>query len=580
MRAPMGRGMLMDTRSIGAPGRVFRKRTVQTMLVGLFLGLAAGAVVADPADQECVANKAKLNSINKQIADLGGTTVPGQQLTKDMTAVISQLIADLKELKGDTEKVIGPMQNAQKKLDEIAKAMGEQKIPIPPGWKGLRDSLDGLAKGIRSGVKRSKDSPVGKAVADVGKGADLMGSAIGKLEQVKSGLDTLASYESAYDKAANGTGAEQIEALKFGFDQLKGKLGAGDVPGLGQFLDAYSTALDGMAKGVGSIEQSMKKNIKQAEEALKHSGTDVDFDKLYPGLKSPREKLAGTLQALKDAKAALEKERTDADCDKPAPPPDPCKGDPTGLKDLANSMSSRQNTAYEDSQKNYEARFGRLAELSWSEPRDTPSTAELQLSSAGSQIAALRRALAANDASAFGSPGRAGAAANDLAKRLGVAEQRGITSLRDIAPLLDRMEPALAKRKDAARKEAKAAYEKAHADWQKEYNQARAAAKEGMKSRDAARDAYKKAVGDALEKETAAKQWSKEKCDLFDQCFPWLAKLKKSCGPPPAATKAPAAPAKAPATATNSPAEPPKCQRGGGLAGAINNVADQIAGCK
>src|SRR5262249_38537731 len=144
---------------------------------------------------------------------------------------------------------------------------------------------------------------------------------IGKLEQVKAGLDTLASYQSAYDKAANGSGAEQIEALKFGFDQARDKLGASEVPGLGQFLDAYSTALDGMAKNVGSIEQNLKNNIKQAEAALKDSGVNVDFDKLYPGLKSPREKREAALQVLRDAKAALEKERADADCDKPAPPP-------------------------------------------------------------------------------------------------------------------------------------------------------------------------------------------------------------------------------------------------------------------
>ena len=80
--------------------------------------------------------------------------------------------------------------------------------------------------------------------------------------------------------------------------------------------------MDGIANSVEAIERTTKERLRMADVALRD--TDVNVDNLYPGLKSPREKMQLRLAALREQRAALQAKIAANGCDEPVAPEDPC----------------------------------------------------------------------------------------------------------------------------------------------------------------------------------------------------------------------------------------------------------------
>jgi hypothetical protein len=102
---------------------------------------------------------------------------------------------------------------------------------------------------------------------------------------------------------------------------------------------------------------------------------------------------------------------------------------------------------------------------------------------------------------------------------------------------------------------------------------------------------YEQKAGDLLDLVSKNEKWTPAEEQLLADCFPEAhalreqSRLRAKNTPPPDKTKdlppktTPTKPGTK--TATNKPAkEPPKCQHGGGLAGAMEGVSNKIEGCK
>jgi len=271
---------------------------------------------AEPSP-DCAKTKSDMAKIDKAIAQIEKSQLPGK-LASDLLGVLDELIDGLKGTKGDLGKITGSVGAAKSKLGDIAKNLKDAKVTLPPGWSNLSGAVDKMTSGIEAGVKKYESSAAGKTAAGLAKAQDYINTAVTQLQNVR---DRVADLQ-ALDNARNGSAADQVRALKVVIDNMKKVTGADKVPGVGDFLDAYSTAVGGIANNVASIEASMKKNIAMANEALK--GTDFDNGDLYLNQQTLAEQEAAALLALKNEKAKLLQQLADQDCDKPPPPADPC----------------------------------------------------------------------------------------------------------------------------------------------------------------------------------------------------------------------------------------------------------------
>lgn len=553
---------------------------------GLYLAndnASAPAMLGDTG-RACAQDKASLANVDKEIADLEKTRLPADT-ARQLIDVIDQLIAGLKTVNGAADQVIGPVNDAKDKLDDIEKKLKTAGGVTPPGWSRLKGALGGLADGIAKGAKRYEDSPAGKGVDKVASAQKLIKPTIEKLETVKTGLEGVL----AYDKAANGSGQEQIEALKYAFDRMKGALAVDEVPGLGPLLDAYSEALGGMAKSVGGIETATKEKLKNADEALAAGGSplgETNISDLYPGMKTNRDKTADRLAALKALKARLEGQIAANKCDEPPPPKDPCtdpNGDMDPIRRLMEKATAKEQHEYDTRQKAYADAFLALSQHNLNQPQRGSSPGELEIDSLTGQLSGLKQAAASNDMSAFGSPSQARAAAVALAGRIGAdAKALPFDDRLAIQTLIGRMQPALDARAAKAHEDGEAAYQAAAKGWQTRYDDLLALAKDAQRQRDNARDALKKKAGDFLVNETKAKGWASDKLNQFDACFPPLGELRKASLPPPPPPPAPPPPAAPPPKPPEPEPQPTgvehKCVKQGGINGAVNDVACRIGG--
>jgi DNA repair exonuclease SbcCD ATPase subunit len=274
------------------------------------------SAMAEPSP-DCAKTKGELASVDKAIAQLEKSQLPGK-LSSDLLAVLDELIDGLKGTKGDLGKITGSVSAAKSKLGDIAKNLKDAKVAVPPGFANLTGALDKMAQGIEAGVKKYEGGSVGKTAAGLTKAQGYINTAVGQLQSVR---DQIAQAQTL-DNARNGSAADQVRALQLVIDETKKVTGADKVPGVGDFLNAYSTAVGGIANNVASIEASMKKNISMANEALK--GTDLDNGDIYLGQQTVAEQQAAALQALQKEKAKLQQQLAHLDCDKPPPPQDPC----------------------------------------------------------------------------------------------------------------------------------------------------------------------------------------------------------------------------------------------------------------
>ena len=266
---------------------------------------------------ECDQIDAKVAKLDAAIAKLDKTELP-RRLATNLISVLDELIDGLKRTNGDLNKITGAVGKAKAKLADITKALKESRVALPPGWGQLSGAVDSLAQGLESGVKSYEASAPGQTAAGLSKAQGYIGRAVDQLQSVR---DRVAALQ-ALDRANNDSAADQVRALQVVIDQTRDFTGAGKVPGVGQFLEAYSRAVGGIANNVASIEGSMKANVAMAETALK--GTDFESTEIYMHAKSEAEKQAAALEALRKERADLLGKRAALDCNKPPPPPDPC----------------------------------------------------------------------------------------------------------------------------------------------------------------------------------------------------------------------------------------------------------------
>jgi hypothetical protein len=305
----------------------------------------------------------------------------------------------LKATQSDLGKVTGSVNVAKAKLDLIADKLKAAGVVVRSSFTGLKKGMDQFATEISNAVKKFNNTAPGRVGGGLDQGAKLIGKIVDNLESIKGGLETI----KAFSDAENGTGEDQIRSMKVVFDQLKSKLPIKGVPGLGTLLDAYSTAIGGIADSVGSIEKTLKSRIKMANEALR--GTDFDdVDKLYPGLQSEREKQQVQIEALHDQKTALEAKLAAAGCGKAkdAAIVDPCvdpKGKPDQMRNLVEGMTAKEREAFVQKREVFRAALVELEKHAFTAPTWGPSTAETVLHAYYYRLAVIRRAVDSNDRS-------------------------------------------------------------------------------------------------------------------------------------------------------------------------------------
>ncbi len=577
---------------MNAQARAGRVLTSAFLAILLTMTVSSSAVAAR---SDCAKNKNTLADIDKSISQLEAIQMPGK-MASDMVAVIDQLLEGLKATKKDLGKITGPnkqltgaFKNAKEQLGEIGETMDTLKVPRPKALVSLTKSLGVLQGDIEKGIKKYQATAPGKVAAGLDKASKTIGGVIDQLEAAKTALEGV----KAIDDAAHGTGAEQIRAMKYGFDQLKGKLGVDEVPGLGAFLDAYSEAMDGIASNVDIIEKTTKERLAVADTILRDAGFS-GAENLYTGLQSPREKLERRLQALRSERNDLVRQLEEDECatpDKPTPN-DPCATGtpPDKARAIAEAMTRKEREAYDDAQMLLRDRMGDLATHSFQQPTLTPSPEEAKLSSQRGKLDLLKRAAVAKDRSRY-------AAADPLDEVRAIAQSLGVAlpvvpnSMRWEEVALQyaaAIEPVLAKRERQLEQKAQSDLAAKRKAWQATNDKLLASAKQARTKRDAAKSALDKALANALNREMAAKNWSQDQRDRFDECFPEYGKVRKTAAaaPAPSAARPPAAkpaaqPAAQPATPrAPAPAPQPKqkeCDSGGGLAGAMGGVACEIS---
>ncbi|HUO92247.1 MAG TPA: hypothetical protein VMU22_04955 [Rhizomicrobium sp.] len=278
---------------------------------------AAMAVPASAGSSDCDKNKAQIARIDQAIAQLQMAQLP-RQVGKDLLAVLDELIDGLKGTKGDLGKITGSVDGAKSKLGDITKNLKDAKVAIPPAWNKLAGAVNGLADSIQSGVTKYEGSAAGKTAAGLAKAQDYIGKAVSTLQAVRDQVADLQTLDDARD----GSAADQVRALKIVIDKTGQASGAAEVPGVKQFLDAYSQAVAGIADNVASIENSMSANIAMANKALE--GTDFANGDLYLNQKTAAEKQAAALDALRQERARLVADGASLGCDEPPPVVDNC----------------------------------------------------------------------------------------------------------------------------------------------------------------------------------------------------------------------------------------------------------------
>lgn len=548
-------------------------RLLRVSALGVACALSAPAF-ADQAD--CAGDKAALAKLDTSIAELESTQLPGK-LAADMSAIVDQLIEALTNTKKDLAGITDPVnsvteafEGAKEKLDDIAKTMDEHKIKRPKFVDTMKGKIDKLAGDVAKGIEKYKKTAPGQTAQGLDAAGKFIGDLVEKLESAKTALAGI----NALDDAKNGTGAQQIRAMKFGFDQLKGRLAVDEVPGLGALLDAYSEAMDGIANSVDSIERTTKERLRMADVALRDSGFE-NLDRLYPGMQSPRERNAIRLAALKEQKAALQQKLAANKCDEKIAPPGPCEdpsGHPQKTNRLIEAMTRGLRDSYGAAKRRYESAFLRLSThgLTLPNPKQR-SRDELALARHESTLIQLERAARANDRSVYGRRDPL-AGAVEVAAALGVTLPQPSREWNATAnAYLPLLKAALVQKKREAATAAQAALAANQKAWTDEHATLLDDTKAARRARDEAKAALDKSVGERLAMEAAAKQWTKAQADQFDECYPDKGRLRRE-----AAAKMPPA---APTTPAAKPEDKKKvCKKGGGLAGAMDNVACQIGG--
>ena len=529
----------------------------------LFLspGLRAPSTVT-PAATVCARDKASLAAIEKQIAELEGASLPADT-AREMIAVIDELIAGLSTVKSASDDVIGPATRAQKRLDDIAKKLEAAGGGTPAGWTRLKSALADLAKGLKSRSRAFKDSAPGSALGKVGYIESTIKPTISSLESVRAALE----IALVYDKARNGSGAEQVEALKYAFDGLKGGLALDAVPGLGAFLDAYSQALGGMSRNISAIEGATREKLVMADKALE--GTGVSVENLYPGLKTEREKTQARIAALRQARSELAGRISENDCDRPPPPKDPCDApEIRGLARKIDVFTRAMRADLAERQDVYQSAFLRFAELSRSQPRESRTREEQEVEALNTRLADLVRAEASNAYGQYGGIGGAYAAAGALASDVGVVAPSRARDRLGLRARLAVIRPAVAERTQAARKKVSDRLSTETAAWERAVIVATAELKDARRQRDRVRAELDRKTAEVVDLESAAKGFSEAQYLLFDACYPALGKDRRARKEPPPAPPGP-------------PPAPPRpdagdCRRGEGLVGAAADVVCEI----
>lgn len=101
-------------------------------------------------------------------------------------------------------------------------------------------------------------------------------------------------------------------------------------------------------------------------------------------------------------------------------------------------------------------------------------------------------------------------------------------------------------------------------------------------------ESYEKNYGDWLNQESNAQHWTPDEEKRFDDCFPYSSLLRDKARLAPNHVPSPIKPKPSPPknpqkNASGKPAPPPKkpnCTSGGGLAGAVEGVTNQMNGCQ
>ena len=512
--------------------------------VMLLLMLAAAGPAPAQGAGDCKAMKQELAKLDAAIRQLEDADLP-DRIAEQMTAVIDELIDALEGTKGDLEHITGKLDKAKKKLEDVAKKLAGAKGKVPPALGKLKDALGKFAEDIESGVKKFTKGAGGQVAEGLEQAGKYIDSVVGTLKQIKSGIEDAQALRHARD----GSGADQVRALKVVFDNIRSATGADEVPGVKQLFDAYSQALDGIAGNVAAIEAATRAKIKDADAALQ--GTDFGpIDNLYPGMQDQKEKVRSHLEALRTARENLQKELDDNDCGQertqPAAAKDPCTdpaAEPARTRKVLDGMTQQAREAYEAARRNYDNLVADLADHAFRQPQpplpqNDPTLATLDGYAA--ELARLERAERANNPSAWGYGANENPVnrAREIAARLGV-EMPAIAAgdwRRGAQAWLPKLKQALAAKRQAAEAEADRGYAAAVADWEARRKQLAAAAGAAGKALDAAKAAWRKALADALNKEADAKQWSKAQRAAFEECYPDYRNLTRqaSCRGEPA----------------------------------------------
>ena len=502
-------------------------------LVGIALlttVLLATSAHADPID--CARNKTSLTLVNTAIAAIEKDRAP-ERARADMLEILDLLIEGLKNTQKGIGDVTGPADKARDKLDSTAKYFKDNGMPVPAALAPLRASMDKLSKTIGKATDKYDKTAVGQVHSGLNRGAKLAGEAVKKLEQAREVL----RLEQAQDDAAHGTGAEQIRALKTGFDALKGRLAVDEVPGLGDLFNAYSDAMGSIADNVGRWETQVKAKIKQADDALRGTELMDGVDDIYTGFQSDREKEEKRLAALKDRRVKLAKMIEDDGCNVPPPPPDPCAvaNGPNNANNAIASATKRQRDAYNAALTAQDSALSYLARHALEEPQFTPSAEETALGQDGGLIYRMREFARTGAKSDYIGQRDPGAMLEPVLRKLGlkIARVGGQSHARsDVQAQLAAIDATLPQKLAAAHKESLAQLATAQKTWAAEQSKLLQTAKNAGAKVGPARQALDEAVAKAVPMEVASRQWDEKQTKQFDECFPQYAKLhgvKKNC---------------------------------------------------
>lgn len=226
----------------------------------------------------CSLLMAQRRELEQRLADLLDQRLPDERLDE-----ILMYLGMIREVAANTSE------GAEKRSEQIGK-VSEKIKPIFPR---ISAALDRVVKGV--------------------------GGVAGKLAKIVEFVDKvtppLEEAARIFREVDSGTAADQIRNLKTTFDAIRKTLPIDDVPGLGDLLDAYSQAMDGIATSVETWEAAMRRFAAAAKDA----------DELHRDFviraKGPREQRADAINKTRQQLADLDKRLEANNCNaKPAAP--------------------------------------------------------------------------------------------------------------------------------------------------------------------------------------------------------------------------------------------------------------------